>query len=115
MIADGVGDVGSAVVILAGVVVAVGTLWRMVLRPIGQRVTTLAHLVEREMTPNGGASLRDQIDGLRADVEAHARAEAEAVAEMRARLDALNVAVEAMTAWARSHDHMHDHLGDDHR
>jgi hypothetical protein len=115
VIADGLGDAGSTVVVIAGVVVAIGTLWRMVLRPIGTRLGALAIIVERELEPNGGDSLRDQIDAIRADLIAHMAAEDRSVADLAARLEALTAAVEAMTAWARSHDHMHTHLGDDHR
>lgn len=115
MIADGLGDFGSTVVIIAGVVVAVGTLWRMVLRPIGARLAALAVVVERELEPNAGSSLRDQIDAIRADLTAHMAAEEHSLAELNARLEALTAAVEAMTAWARSHDHMHTHIEGDNR
>ena len=115
MIADGLGTTGSTIVVIAGVIVAIGTLWRMVLRPLGLRLGALATIVERELEPNGGSSLRDQIDAIGTDLTAHMAAEERSVAELHARLEALTAAVEAMTAWARSHDHMHDHMGDDHR
>lgn len=115
MIADNLSDFGSTVVIIAGVVVAVATLWRMVLRPIGARLAALAVIVERELEPNAGSSLRDQIQAIRADLTAHMADEEHSVAELHARLEALTAAVEAMTAWARSHDHIHTHIEGDNR
>jgi hypothetical protein len=115
VIADSLGVAGGAVVVVAGVVVALGTLWRMVLRPMGIRLGALGTLIERELTPNGGDSLRDQVDGLTTSLADHVADEAAAAAELRARLEALTTAVEAMTAWARAHDHMHEHLEGDHR
>lgn len=115
LIAEEIGNGASVVVVIAGVVVALGTLWRMVLRPMGLRIGALGSLIERELAPNGGDSLRDQIDGLRDCLDEHVADEAAAAAELRARLDALTTAVEAMTAWARAHDHMHEHLEGDGR
>lgn len=65
---------GEAIVWAAGVIAALGVLWRYIVRPITRarreawrRFHALADLVERELTYNGGASMKDATSATRRD------------------------------------------------
>lgn len=49
----------NALLGLAALVVAWGVVWRGVAKPVWKRLTAIHAIVTREMTPNGGASMKD--------------------------------------------------------
>lgn len=56
---------GQEIVMLAAILAAIGALHRQVVRPIVRTIRRIADtvdIVEAQMRPNGGASLRDAID-----------------------------------------------------
>ncbi len=53
-------DVQTLVGGLAALVVAWGVLWRKLIRPASVRFRAVADIVQRELTPNGGNSIKDR-------------------------------------------------------
>lgn len=57
-------DVAAFIVTSASVMVALG-VWRQKLRPFWRRLKAIHTIIERELTPNGGSSMKDAMNQTR--------------------------------------------------
>lgn len=63
---------GHEIILIAAVVAAVGALYRQVIRPMVRTIKRIAdtvEIVEAQMRPNGGKSIRDALDQVLARIE----------------------------------------------
>lgn len=63
---------GQEIILIAAVVAAVGALYRQVIRPMVRTIKRIAdtvEIVEAQMRPNGGKSIRDALDQVLARIE----------------------------------------------
>lgn len=96
----------DGVVAAAAVTAALAVIWRQVLRPLTRSIHEIADSVPilagiaKEFRPNGGGSLRDQIDGMKTDI-AEGR---EAITETAATVQALSVIVNDLATTVAVHD-----------
>ena len=94
-------ELGQDVVLAAAVLVAIGTIWRYVIRPpirFAKRVEQALQNVDQQLKPNGGKTLRDAVDRIEGRVANLEQWREDDVArlEQLERINAANAAVDAL-------------------
>ena len=64
-------DLGSLVTALVAIAGAIAGLHRYVVKPTMERIRALQELVEHQLQPNGGKSIRDAVDRIEGRLDAH--------------------------------------------
>jgi hypothetical protein len=109
-------DLAQAVIVAAAAVAAAGVLWQKLIRPVwgwvrarGRDLAAVRHIIERELTPNAGGSMKDKVSQLVRAQEVLRRQQAEFGERQTEQMDLL---VTSIAEGERRDAHWRRELGD---